>query len=67
MRPTSPKILRTLLTALLSKETTEKTKQFVAEVLGGMPLLKPKDLHEMARLLSRQDKIELTESIQLKI
>lgn len=65
MKPTSFKISQTLLTALLSEETTNETKQAVAEVLGEMPL-DTNTSQELARILSMRREFDTEESIELK-
>ena len=67
MEPTDLEISQTLLTALLSEETTGEIKQAAAEVLSIMPpLLDPKKQQEMSRFLSLRVEFDTEPSIELK-
>lgn len=66
IKPTSPGISNTLLTALLSEETTNETKQFAAEALGEMPPPDTNTPQEMARMLSMHRELDTEEVIELK-
>ena len=55
-----------LYTALFFEKIAIKTKQFIAEVLGEMPMPEPTRLHEMARALFKQEEFETEEGIVLK-